>query len=183
MKGGGKRKGSAWERKLCQQLSLWVTHGEKKDAFWRSAMSGGRATRARGAVRQAGDITAVAPEGHSLTDRFYIEGKFYADLALARFFLEGTGILAKFWSTTCREAKRYGRAPMLIAKQNQYPALVLMEPPALEVLGALTVPIVLVRSTILMCLLDDLLAVRYARTMGRVRIDRMSEKSDGRDTP
>lgn len=131
-------------------------------------MSGGRATRARGAVRQAGDITAVAPEGHSLTERFYIEGKFYADLALARFFLEGTGTLAKFWATTCKQAAKYGRAPVLIAKQNQYPVMMLMEPGSIAELGGEKVPCVLIRDTIAVCLFDDLLAVKYTKTL-RVR--------------
>lgn len=164
-RGHGKQKGSGFERVVCKQLSLWVSHGAHKDLFWRSAMSGGRATIAKGAVRQAGDITAVAPEGHSLTDRFYIEGKFYADLALPRFFLEGTGILAKFWATTCNQAQKYGREPMLIAKQNQYPVMVLMDAGALPKLVAATIPHVLFQHKgILLCLLDDLLASKYAKT-------------------
>src|SRR5215216_6431446 len=37
-------KGPQWEREVCRALSLWVTNGERVDVFWRSAMSGGRAT-------------------------------------------------------------------------------------------------------------------------------------------
>jgi hypothetical protein len=81
-------------------------------------MSGGRATRAQGDVRQAGDITAVDPEGHSLTSRFYIECKFYKDLKVELFVLDGGGPLGVFWRKTREEAARYGRTPMLIAKQN-----------------------------------------------------------------
>jgi hypothetical protein len=77
-KGGGKGKGSSFERKVCVLLSLWVTNGKKKDAFWRSSMSGGRATihvKRGDKNRQAGDIAAVAPEGHQFTDVFFAECK------------------------------------------------------------------------------------------------------------
>lgn len=123
-----KQKGGEFERETCKHLSLWVTGGERRDSFWRSAMSGGRATVAKGAVRQAGDICAVAEEGHSLTDRFYLECKFYKDLNIDRFFLEAKGAMAGFWRTTCQEAEKYGKVPALIAKQNLYPTLFLVAP-------------------------------------------------------
>jgi hypothetical protein len=124
-----KSKGSAFERSICEALSLWITKGAKKDCFWRSAMSGGRSTRgmAKGQTlsRQAGDISAVSPEGHALTDRYYIELKFYADLALERFFVRQAGLLAGFWLKTCSEATKHGREPMLIVKQNRIPAMLI----------------------------------------------------------
>jgi hypothetical protein len=43
-KGGGKQKGSQFERDVCRELSLWVSHGKQEDVYWRSAMSGGRST-------------------------------------------------------------------------------------------------------------------------------------------
>jgi len=135
--GGGKQKGSAYERKICQQLSLWISVGKNKDLFWRSAMSGGRATVAvkKGVslARQAGDITATAPEGHQLTDLFYIECKFYQNLRTDQFFFKSTGPLANFWNETCKQAEKYGRKPLLIAKQNRLPSLVLSIPGSLPV--------------------------------------------------
>ena len=122
-----KAKGSSFERLVCKKLSLWVTHGERDDCFWRSAMSGGRATVSRkkgGDVRQAGDITAVAEEGLPLTDRAYIECKAYRDLMVAQFLL-GRGTLFKFWRHTCKEAKHYRKVPVLIVKQNTYETLVI----------------------------------------------------------
>lgn len=123
----GKQKGGAFERDVCRKLSLWVSGGKQSDLFWRSAMSGGRATVARNrgeSVRQAGDITAVAPEGHILTDKYYVECKFYKDLDILSFILNNKGKLAGFWKDTKREADRHGdRYPMLIAKQNNTPAL------------------------------------------------------------
>lgn len=41
--GGGSRKGSAFEREVCVQLSLWWTQGSRDDVFWRTAGSGARA--------------------------------------------------------------------------------------------------------------------------------------------
>jgi hypothetical protein len=120
-----KSKGSQFERDVCRKLSLWVTNGKRKDCFWRAAMSGGRATvaRKRGeSVRQSGDITAVALEGRVLDD-FYIECKFYKDLALESFFLHGKGKLAEFWRVAVREAASHSKTPWLIAKQNNRPAL------------------------------------------------------------
>ena len=126
MGGKSKQKGSEFEREICRKLSLWVTHGTQKDAFWRSAMSGGRATLGRNKgqpIRQAGDITAVAPEGHVLTNRFYIECKFYKDLNLDSFFLMGKGTLAAHWRQVVKEAASHDKQPLLIAKQNLKPAL------------------------------------------------------------
>lgn len=126
----GKQKGSAFERKVCKALSLWVSGGEREDLFWRSAMSGGRATVGRKAgkdhAKHAGDITATDPEGHRLTDAWYVECKSYRDLAIMSGMLTGVGKLAKFWRETCEQATHYKRMPMLIAHQNQQPTIVLV---------------------------------------------------------
>lgn len=127
-KGGGKAKGASYERVVCKKLSLWVTRGEREDCFWRSAISGGRATVARRRgddVRQAGDICAVASEGHVLTDRWFVEVKSYKKLDLAKFLI-GLGILASFWRTASTQAALHGRVPMVIARQNLFPTLMLV---------------------------------------------------------
>ena len=118
----GKQKGAGFEREICKKLSLWITKGEKVDCFWRSAMSGGRATVAKGAVRQAGDITAVAPEGHALTDVLYIECKNYKDVDLDC-LVKGKGTLLTFWKTAQKEAAKYNRIPTLIFKRNHWPIM------------------------------------------------------------
>lgn len=173
-RGGGKQKGSAFEREVCKALSLWVSHGKDKDLFWRSAMSGGRATRAGGSVRQAGDICAVAPEGHSLTNSYYFELKFMKNLALANFFIEGGGILWKFWEKACKEGEKYNRHPVVIAKQNLYPTIVLIDE---EPLRAITtgehLPVIMFddskRHELVVCLFDDLLQTKYRVPRVRVR--------------
>lgn len=129
-KGRGKHKGSQFEREICARLSLWVSGGRRRDVFWRTATSGGRATvhKKRGEkLRQSGDIGAVAPEGHCLTDKFYFELKAYRDLKLARFLLECAGPLGTFWRSVCKEAESYGKFPVLIAKQDRLPILVITD--------------------------------------------------------
>lgn len=131
MSSRSKQKGAAFEREICTRLSEWITRGAKADCFWRSAMSGGRATfgaRTKGEhhSRQAGDICSVSPEGHVLTDQFYIELKHVKDLQIDR-LLERTGALYRFWDIARIEAARYDKRPMLIAKQNNMPILLLLE--------------------------------------------------------
>jgi hypothetical protein len=130
MRSKGKQKGSAFERKICKSLSLWISKGAREDLFWRSAMSGGRATVGRKGgkdhARHAGDISATSREGHVLTDRWYVECKSYRDLAICSAMLSGTGLLAKFWRETCKQATDYKKLPMLIAHENQQPTIVLV---------------------------------------------------------
>lgn len=128
--GGGKAKGSQFEREVCVALSKWVSHGKSEDLFWRSAMSGGRATvgarKGKDLARHAGDISATSREGHALTDDWYVECKRYADLNFAAFFLKGQGPLAKFWQEACDQAKAHGKMPMLIAREDRAETLVIV---------------------------------------------------------
>jgi hypothetical protein len=118
----GKQKGSGFERECCTALSKWITNGERIDCLWRAAMSGGRATVQKGKVRQSGDITAVAPEGHALTDKFYIECKAYKELGLDC-FIKGKGTLIDFWKIAGKESVKYDKHPILIFKQNNWPTV------------------------------------------------------------
>jgi hypothetical protein len=125
----GPSKGSTFERKICRRLSLWISKGKDEDVFWRSSTSGARATinRKRGKMlpRQAGDICSVSPEGHVLTDVWFIELKHHRSLQLMRFIFEADGKLMRFWEKTQEEAKAYDKSPMMIVKQNLLPILVL----------------------------------------------------------
>lgn len=74
-----KQKGSDFERKICKDLSLWWTHGERDDIFWRTSLSGGRATVRRKTGRstdfQCGDISATDPIGVLLIQHVTFELK------------------------------------------------------------------------------------------------------------
>ena len=126
--GGGKAKGSAFERQACKDLSLWVTAGQRDDCLWRSAMSGGRATlnakKGKNLIAHvSGDICATHPDGHPLIELFYIECKFYKDLKLAQLVTSTGGPVAKFWEVAREQAAIHHKLPMLILKQNMLPAI------------------------------------------------------------
>lgn len=129
-KGGGKAKGAGFERDVCKALSLWITAGAKEDCFWRSAMSGGRATvgrkKGKELTRQAGDITATSPEGHALTDYWYVECKFVKELRYHLALITGEGALAQYWREAVTQATAHKKMPMLIAKQNGQKTIVLV---------------------------------------------------------
>jgi hypothetical protein len=170
--GGGKAKGAAFERHICQALSKWLSRGKRQDLFWRSAMSGGRATVAhkKGVklTTQGGDISAIDPLGAALTDYFCIEVKFYRKLDFQAFLL-GRGKLATFWAQVARDAKRYGKKPMLIARQNMYPTLVLVSSTSSlawhregnVITRAKFVRWIIVGQNIVVGLFDDMLKVPY----------------------
>lgn len=182
-KGGGKAKGSQFERDVCKGFSLWVSGGFRKDVFWRTAMSGGRATvhKRRGELqRQSGDMCAVAPEGHVLTSRFFFEFKSYKLLQLPQFFLKGTGLLADFWNKAREEARDYSKSPVLIARQDRLPAFVVTCSGASSILKLVGCEIPVLLAQIPVCgvddfdfaeivLLEDLLASRYVQPSSRIR--------------
>lgn len=129
-KGGkGKRKGGGFERKVCNLLSRSIDPDSDETLFWRSAMSGGRATiRNRTGKKddnQAGDITCIHEKGAWLTNAFAIECKFYANLNIQSSIISNKGKLIKFWKQAVEQAKRHGKQPLLIAKENNTPTLML----------------------------------------------------------
>jgi hypothetical protein len=137
-KGGGKNKGSSFEREICVKLSLWMSKGKQEDIFWRSAMSGGRSTvsfnKGKRLAAQAGDISCVHPSGAPLIEKFMIECKAYRDLNYVG-LLTRRGRLVEFWLEARRNANRYSKMPLLIAKQNQQPTVVCLPAKGLALLG------------------------------------------------
>lgn len=129
--GSGARKGGQFERDACKKLSRLVLPKSKETVFWRSASSGGRATvrhrqMVKGDSTQAGDICAIHPAGNWMAENFLIECKFYKSLDIASGLLTGRGRLAAFWARTCRDAIRHKKRPMMIAKENRTPTLLLL---------------------------------------------------------
>lgn len=125
--GAGKAKGSSFERVVCRRLSLWLSNGERDDLLWRSSMSGGRATvqfkSGKVNLTQSGDVSAVGHGAYEFCERTFIEVKHYRELGIGRGFVCNTGTLYGFWETVCRESVKYGKIPLLIARQNLYPTL------------------------------------------------------------
>lgn len=131
-RGGGKQKGAAFERKICEQLSRMIQPDTDETLFWRSAMSGGRSTvqhkKGKRNTTQSGDITCVHPDGNWLTAHFFIEAKFYRNLQIQSALLEDRGALANFWRIACNQAQRHKKHPMLIARENRTRTLLLLTP-------------------------------------------------------
>lgn len=127
--GGGKAKGSKFERRTCKELSLWVSHGKRDDLFWRSAMSGGRASvafkKGKKNQTQVGDITAIDKKGEKLVQAFVVECKHLQNLGLTEGFLKGTGEFIKIWRKLLSDCLIVKRAPMLIARQNKFPTILI----------------------------------------------------------
>ncbi len=125
----GKLKGGAFERKTCKELSMWISHGEREDLFWRSAMSGGRSTvafkKGKKLKTSSGDISAIGSLGFHLTEKFLIECKHYKNLEFAG-LIHNRGKLIAFWQKAQTEALNHSQLPILIAKQNNYPTVAVM---------------------------------------------------------
>lgn len=129
---GSKAKGSSFERQVCKDLSRWLSRGMREDLFWRSAMSGGRATvrmkRGGKAASQLGDITAIDTQGQRLTDRFVIECKSYKDLQWPQAMMGKTSRVIEFWERLVKDAAAANRLPMLIARQNILGTFIVLNP-------------------------------------------------------
>lgn len=128
-----KQKGAKFERDCCQRLSLWISDLKRDDLFWRSSMSGGRATlksrkgRAKAISSHAGDIMATHLLGHPFLDVFYCECKWYADFNAQRPVFGRRGNLLAFWQETQEQAQRYDRIPLFFGKQNRQPEILITD--------------------------------------------------------
>lgn len=137
--GGGKQKGASFEREVCVMLSKWISNDVSSAVFWRSAMSGGRATiayKSSGALHgsQVGDISCISPIGGKFIDNFAVEVKFYANLDYQG-LLTGKGKLLAFWVEINKQAARYSKSPFLVARQNRMPANVCLDNEGMSKLG------------------------------------------------
>lgn len=127
-----KAKGASFERDVCKRLSLWVSNLSRQDVFWRSAMSGGRATIQRNKMSklaytaQSGDVAATHWLGDLLLSKFVVECKHYKSLDIhLPAFGKGTGLLIPQWQKTLAEATADKKLPMMVVKQNRQPMMVL----------------------------------------------------------
>jgi len=125
--GGGKNKGSSFERKVCRILTKWITGKEHPEIFWRSASSGAKSTMdsIKGtATDMHGDIMAVNEEGFWFTSKFLIECKFYKDVDIGK-FLTGSGKLRDWWNQACEDGAKANKIPLLIFKRNGSPIYIM----------------------------------------------------------
>lgn len=119
--GGGKEKGSSFERVISRMLSKWITGNNKEELFWRSAGSGAVSTigRKKGIKsNQDGDISSTSAKSHWLTREMYFECKTYQAINITAFFHK-TGNTYSWWCKCFQEAQESRKYPILIFKGNR----------------------------------------------------------------
>lgn len=117
--GGGKAKGSGYEREVAKFLSRWITGKEKELVFWRSPSSGALCTISN-VLETSGDLIAIKPEGEWFLKLFSVEIKTgYPHADFFQHFKDMKGdVIKEFWlqcQTDARKSKKYG---MLIFKKK-----------------------------------------------------------------
>jgi len=121
-KGGGKLKGSKYERDICRILSKWLTGKTDPVAFWRSASSGAQATQMGKTGKesnQQGDIKGATEEAIFITDRIYFECKSYANWNLDCLICDDRkGVIKEWLNKLFIEASSVIKIPWLIFKRN-----------------------------------------------------------------
>lgn len=126
--GGGKQKGSGFERELCSKLSLWLTKGARADIFSRNVGSGSRFTVALKKGRElahGGDLMPAHELAFAFMNRFLIEAKFYRDLQIAAYFFLRGKFLTDIIEKTAEQANAVNKDYLIIAKQNHMPPVVI----------------------------------------------------------
>lgn len=133
--GGGKRKGTQFERKIAKELSLWWSDDKRDDIFWLTSGSGARATkRAKKGVKtkyQYGDLSVSDPLGKSFIDYFLIELKSgYPKLGVLS-LIDGkqkNPLFIRWWMKAEEECK-FGKrnAAILIIKRNHKQPIIVFD--------------------------------------------------------
>lgn len=123
--GGGKEKGSSWEREVGKALSLWLTAGERPDIFSRNVLSGGSFTQAQSrgnrSSRMPGDLMAAHPLAFRFMEHYAVECKHLATLGLEAFLFDDKSAceLSKIIMYANGQAQQAGLEYMIVAKQNR----------------------------------------------------------------
>lgn len=132
--GGGKQKGSNFERATGRALSMWLTEGERGDLFARNVLSGGVFTNniKKGNTKELGtpgDLMANHPRAFAFLSKFNVECKHKADIGLDAFLFDygDKSFLAKTLRGLREQSHKLGIAPWVVAKQNLRPTILLTD--------------------------------------------------------
>lgn len=127
-KGGGKGKGSGFERKIAKALSLWITEGRDSTQLIRSVLSGGwtRGQKSEGGFRHVGDLAPNGPVGERFRRLFAVECKHRRDINLYGLWTcgETSGTILGWWSKLIADSQVAEVSPMLIFCSNRMPIMV-----------------------------------------------------------
>lgn len=171
--GGGKQKGAGFERLVCKSLSEWLTGGERQDIFWRSAMSGGRATVGlkKGSIfsSQVGDISSIDSIGQNFIDTFSVECKFYKDVNSGNLIFGKDCVLLNFWYQARSDARKHHKIPLLIVKQNNKPIIIITNKKGIEKLVGVFVIALIYDYGMYIALFDELLETKPSTRITRSR--------------
>jgi hypothetical protein len=131
--GMGSLKGSAFEREIGADLSMWVSSGTRNDLFARTVLSGGQWTMSSCSpsfVRrgQAGDIGPNHPLAFEFLSKFVLECKHWAFLELDYFIWEKHD-LYEAMQKVVYEADCCQKHWMLICRENFRPTLAIFAAP------------------------------------------------------
>jgi hypothetical protein len=119
----GHGKGGEWERETSRILSEWLNPDDKDEPLqlWRSTQSGGWAARA---IWNVGDLRPVGDLGRTFRKKFGVECKHHKEISFWGVFSHGSPDLVEWWDKISLECQEYDLAPLLVLKQNYYPALI-----------------------------------------------------------
>ncbi len=128
----GKSKGSAFEREICQKLSIWWSSKNDDDLFWRSAGSGSRATmrgrKGKQTKGQGGDIVATDGRGAAFLRFFSVELKRGYNHVCPFDFIDKPSKKSEFaeWVKQATQSARDAHVPnwLLIHKRDRHEAVV-----------------------------------------------------------
>jgi len=114
--GRGKGKGSAFEREIAKDISLWLTDGKRNDCIWRTAGSGAKST-VTNSDTMIGDLMAIRKEATNFFSRINVELKHYADLNFLGINNKNFK-LEDWWKQVDGDSKRSNTIPLLIFRIN-----------------------------------------------------------------
>lgn len=127
--GGGKAKGSAFERWVAKELSLWLTRGADAKQLIRSVLSGGWTAHRKTSDepwRHAGDLAPNGPIGEAFRKAVAVECKHYGVIDLYGYW-QPTHKLNVWWEKLNEEASEAGCASMLVFRANLRPTMVMLD--------------------------------------------------------
>ena len=128
-------KGDSYERKKSKEYSLWWSHGERDDIFWRTSGSGGRATsrakQGKKTFQSHGDLKAEDPSGIPFREVCVVEfKKGYSRPGQSKLsvldIIDGKHrvtkpYLLRFWGEITTKASMEGsKEPMLVFERDHH---------------------------------------------------------------
>lgn len=127
-RGGGKRKGSAFERLVAHDLSMWITRKKDPRQLIRSVLSGGwQGTTGKEGWRQVGDLAPNGPIGERFRRRYAVECKHHRQINLLGLWVppsKKADVLFNWWAKLKKDAAAAGVEPMIIFRANGFPIMV-----------------------------------------------------------